>query len=344
LLPPPVVWVSHIPEAIMARELEELPVEVTDFVPEISSSPAGETDAGPVGGDLPKPDSERRSFFLAFWDRFLREENIKWILVAGVLILLASSIKLVGTLWDDSTAAAKQLILLAYTAGFFGLSQAAYWRIGLRKTGTVLMALTVLLIPIGFVGLHWVFANHSEGLWALSSNLALLGATAALGWYASRTIFTHFLRTTQPTFVASYLLLSAAAAFVPAVPATWWPLTTLALWSVFTIGTVKVNRHVFWLAEEYRLPRIFGFFPIALLGTQFVWLFLWQVGANVPRDWLGLVLVMVAVPILLTADAVARVFQERTGDLVRPLPWSIVAPIVLSLVLCTGGIVLAFTG
>lgn len=327
----------------MARDLEELPVEIAALTPEISKLAAAEAEARTASGELPRVDPGRGAFFVTFWDRFLREENIKWILVAGVLILLASSIKLVGTLWDDSTAAAKQLILLAYTTGFFALSQAAYWRIGLRKTGTILMALTVLLVPICFVGLHWVFAHHSEGLWSLSRNLALLGGTAALGWYASRTIFTHFLRTTQPTFVASYLLLSAAAAFVPAVPANWWPLTTLALWSAFTIGTVKVNRHVFWMAEEYRLPRIFGFFPIALLGTQFVWLFLWQVGANVPRDWLGLVLVLVAVPILLTADAVAHVFQERTGDLVRPLPWSIVAPMILSLVFCAGGIALALT-
>ena len=328
----------------MTRELEERPVDGTEFCPVERSTPQPTGELNRAAEPAPRPDAAGRSFVVVFFDRFLQEQNIKWILVTGVLILLASSIKLVDTLWDDSTASVKQLILLGYAAGFFGLSQAAYWRLALRKTGTVLMTLTVLLVPIAFVGLHWVFTNSSGGLWALSRNLALLGGTAALGWFASQTIFTHFLRKPQPTFVACYVLLSAAAAFVPTVPAGWWPFTTFALWSVFAIGTVKVNRHVFWMAEECRLPRILGFFPIALLATQFVWLFLWQVGPNVPREWLGLILVMVAVPILLTADAVARVFEERTGNLVRPLPWAVVGPMLVALALCAVGMALTFTG
>ncbi len=50
-----------------------------------------------------------------------------------------------------------------------------------------------------------------------------------------------------------------------------------------------------------------------------------------------------AIPVLLTADAVAWVFQKRTGDLVRPLPWPIIGPLGLGLALCAAGIVLAAT-
>ena len=41
------------------------------------------------------------------------------------------------------------------------------------------------------------------------------------------------------------------------------------LWAVFLIGSIKVNRHVFWLVEHHESPRILGFFPIMLLGGQF---------------------------------------------------------------------------
>ena len=77
------------------------------------------------------------------------------------------------------------------------------------------------------------------------------------------------------------------------------------------------------LIEEQRAPRIFGFFPIMLLGAQFLLLFVLHGGRTTSVEWLGLGCALVALPVLLTADAVARVFQQRTGDLVRPLPWSI---------------------
>ena len=50
---------------------------------------------------------------------------------------------------------------------------------------------------------------------------------------------------------------------------------------------------------------------------------------------------LVALPILATADAVARVFQQRTGDLVRPLPWAIMLPMVVGLVACAAGVSLS---
>jgi hypothetical protein len=320
---------------------------------EVPASPAPRLDDTPIKtGDTfdTKDTTERagdrriapgRSFLLRFVDRFLQEQNIKWILTLGVMILLGSSVKLVGTRWNEVSAAWRHLILLGYTAAIFGISRVCYWRFGLRKTGTVLMGLTVLLVPIAFFGLHFVPLESAAGLWPVTRNLALLAANLGLGWIAASRIFTHFLRGAQPTFTASYLVLAAAAAVVPWFPATVWPAVALFLWGVFAVGTVKINRHVFWMTEEHRLPRIFGFFPILLLGTQFLLLFAWQIGPRIPLDWLGLACVLTAVPVLLTADAVARVFQQRTGDLVRPLPWAVMLPLVIGLALCALGTIWA---
>jgi len=101
---------------------------------------------------------------------------------------------------------------------------------------------------------------------------------------------------------------------------------------------------VFWLMEEHRRPRILGFFPIALLGSQFLFVFAANFSMHIPADWFGLACVLVAVPVLLTADSVARVFQERTGDIIRPIPWPIMLPLCVGLLLCASGVGLAASG
>src|SRR5207344_1597142 len=113
---------------------------------------------------------------------------------------------------------------------------------------------------------------------------------------AVRTIFHHFLRGHQPTFVVSYLLLALAGAVVPGLPEAWAAVLVLALWAIFTVGSVKVNRHVFWLTEEQRAPRIFGFFPIMLLGAQFGMVFALHAPQSITLDWIGLGVVLIAIP------------------------------------------------
>ncbi|MGH7130115.1 MAG: hypothetical protein ACREIV_16205, partial [Planctomycetaceae bacterium] len=158
---------------------------------------------------------------------------------------------------------------------------------------------------------------------------------------ASRRIFGHFLRGPQPTFLAGYLILCVAGAVLPALPAGWAVWAALALWGTFAAAAVKVNRHVFWLVEEHRGPRVAAFLPILLLGGQFLALFALNLAPHLEVEWMGLGLVLVAIPVLLCADSIARVFQERTGGLVRPWPWSIAAPFVLGLSLCAAGMVLS---
>jgi len=293
------------------------------------------------------PTPAPRSLFLRFCDNFLQERNIKWMLAVGMLILIASSVLLVSAHWTTFTPVWKYVIFLMYTAIIFGAGEWTRFRLGLRRTGTVLQVLTVLLLPITFLVLHWVLRDDGGGM-EYTFHLGLLGVgllAVNLGFsvFAARRIFQHFLRGHQPTFLISYLMLALAGVIVPGLPQAWAPVIALALWAVFAAGSVKVNRHVFWLTEERRAPRVFGFLPILLLGAQFLALFA-LAPKDLALDWLGFGVVLMAVPVLLTADAVARVFQQRTGDLVRPLPWSIIGPLGLGLVLCAGGVCLAATG
>jgi len=93
------------------------------------------------------------------------------------------------------------------------------------------------------------------------------------------------------------------------------------------LGVIKVNRHVFWLTEEHRIPRIFGFFPIFLLGVQFLTLCGTKLLFVAPPQWFGLATVLLAATVLGTARSIASGLRARTGDLVRPLPWSIALPL-----------------
>ncbi len=281
-----------------------------------------------------------------FFDSFLQEKNIKWVLASGLLILLGSSLMMVTKGWSGFDPTIKFMVIMGYTAALFTAGQWSYHQLALRKTGTVLMALTVLMIPATFVGWHWLWssvdATATQGI-----AIVLLGLNGLLAAFASQRIFAHLLRGNQTTFVLSFLLLSFSAAAAPAVrelAPCWSWLSSFVLWSVFAVGVIKVNRHVFWLTEEHRQPRIFGFFPIVLLGMQFLLVFTTNFVQTIPTDWLGLALVLVAIPVLGTADRVARVFQERTGNLVRPIPWPIMLPLCVGLILCAAGLGLAASG
>ncbi|MCA9122165.1 MAG: hypothetical protein KDB11_18380 [Planctomycetales bacterium] len=263
-----------------------------------------------------------------------------------MMILLGSSLMMVTRGWDELDAAWQYLVIIAYTGTIFGAGYWSYHKLGLRKTGTGLLALSTLLIPLSFVAWYWIWdASDSATSGGMAAGLLLLnvGVAAVASWK----IFAHFLQGHQLTFVASYLALSVAGAIAPCIRETsepWTWLASLTLWAVFTVGAVKVNRHVFWLTEEQRKPRIFGFFPVLLLGSQFLLVFGLNFAGSIPSDWFGLACALVAIPVLLTADAVAYVFQQRTGDLVRPIPWPIMLPIVVGVMLCATGVALAGAG
>lgn len=294
-----------------------------------------------------RPDSNRSDApVVRFLDSFLDEKNIKWVLCTGLLILLGSSVMMVSRGWDGFNAPLKFSIIIGYTAAIFGAGHWSYHRLALRKTGTALLALTVVLIPVSFVAWHYLWGEASSRF-DNTAALGLLAVNTVVAAFASRKIFHHFLQGHQTTFLISYLVLSFACAVAPSAAEMGQLVSiiaSVALWSVFAVGAVKVNRHVFWLTEEHRKPRIFGFFPILLLGGQFLLVFATNFAADIDSEWFGLGCVLVAIPVLLTADTVAKVFQQRTGDLVRPIPWPIMLPMVAGIILCAAGIGIAAGG
>ena len=291
---------------------------------------------------------KRRSPAEWFLESFFQERNIKWMLALGVMIVFGSSLMLVTKQWDQWAPLWKALTVIGYSAAVFGGGELCHVRLGLRNTGTVMRTLTLLLLPLSFLAIHRIGladgAAESVGWFVRGEQIGLLLLDAMLTTFASRRIFSQFLRGSQPTLVASYVALAAAGGVLSPMSAAVTPIVGLALWVIFAIGTVKTARQVFWLAEEHRLPRVCGFLPITVLGTQFLTLFVLSCWEQMALPWIGLGCVLTAVPVLFTTDAVAKVFQQRTGDLVRPLPLSIVLPLFIGWVLCCVGMGLSAIG
>ena len=284
---------------------------------------------------------DARPSLLDFLDSFLQERNIRWILVTGLAILFGSSVMLVTTHWHDAGPLWKYLVFLGYTAATFVAGQYVCPKLGLDRTATVLLALVGLLLPVTFIAWRWTWFDANGSAVLQIASVGLLVANVALATFAGRKTIRHLLRGDQFTFLGSYVLLCLAGAVLPECPTALLLPASLLLWGVFTIGTVKVNRHVFWLAEELRLPRAFGFFPIVLLATQFVGLLAFCVAPHVSLAWLGPICVLAALTILLTADSVARVHEQRTGGIVWPWPLSIAVPMTIGLFVCIAGVALA---
>ncbi len=304
---------------------------------------------------LAQTPSERQASFLErFIASFFQESNIRWMLVIGAAIVFASSLMLVTREWNSWPVAIRYLTIVAYTSATYVFSEFARRRLGLQTTASVMQVLTLLLLPIPFLSLQWLGSATGWGqAGSAFQALLLILPTAGLTWFLSDRIFENLLRGKQRTFHISYWLLCVAGAMpvlhrVISMDESLAPWLAAAvstgLWLVMTIGVVKVNRHVFWLAEEHRLPRIFGFFPIALLGGQFFLLLGCKTVWSIHVEWLGFGCVMLATTIFATGRSVAQVFKQRTGDLVRPLPWPIVLPIFVGLATLALGVGLSFIG
>ena len=308
--------------------------------------------------------SSQTSFLESFLNSFFQEKNIKWMLVMGAAIVFGSSLMLVTRQWSVWSIEWKFLTILGYTAAIFAAAEVSRKRLGLTATYKALHSLTLLLLPVCFLALQWLTANSATQTWNLLKFCGLLLPASAFLWFASSRILDHLLRGRQTTFLISYCVLCLAGAMpafrLPLVDATATvaeiaqtaivaksiaiqAFAFLAIcWAIFTAGVIKVNRHTFWLAEEHRLPRIFGFLPIAILGLQFVVLIGTKAITAICIEWIGFGCVMVAATILMTTRTIANVFRQRTGDLVRPLPWNIIVPLFAGLILTTLGLTLSF--
>ena len=290
--------------------------------------------------------NERQPWLLRFLDTFLQEQSIKWMLAVGMLILLGSSLMLVSSHWNSYTAVWKLLVLVGYTAGLHVAGQFTWRSLGLRRTGTGLMALTVLLIPLPFYALRLVDPELGSSLeaWGHDAGVAgILCLSTLFALVASGQIFRHFLKRPEYVFTAAYVTLSVAGAVIPALPAAAAPFVALALWTVFAIGSMRVNRHICWLVADHRWPRVCAFFPILLLGGQFLILFASSLAPSVPLEWLGFGIVLTSIPILFAADHQARVIRESANETKQSFTWNTALPLFAGLVLTAAGVCLAAT-
>lgn len=264
--------------------------------------------------------------------RFLEERNIKWLLGTGVLLLVGSSLVLLGSHWQEITPLWKSLTLFGYT----GLAFAAGWlslvTVGLPRTGTWLLALTTALLPVNFLCLELARGG------ALGSGLVLLATLALFGWHAASRSFEHLFRGRQNALAASFIGLGASAPLLSLLPAAFLPAAALGLWAIFALGVMRSTHRIFWLAEEHRRPRISGMAPLVLLGGQFLAIYLLLIAPRVALPWVGLGLALVAAPVLFTADAAARALRARGNELPVPLPSHVVAPFGLGLLLCAASL------
>ena len=288
---------------------------------------------------------ESSSALERFISSFLREQNIRWMLVIGAAIVFGSSLMLVSREFSSWPVGVKYLTVLCYTGMIFAAAEVGRARLGLKATSRVLHVLTLFLLPVCFLALNWATSSGLAG--------SLMNVAEAIAWgipatafllFAATRIFDHQLRGRQTTFVAAYVILSMAGA----LPKMTHPLlsfgVSLVLWFVMSAGMIKVTRHIFWLTEENRWPRIFAFFPSLLLGALFLILMVTRTAVGVSIEWIGFGCVLVSASILMNARTVADVFRQRTGDLVRPLPWSIVLPVLVGLIWMVAGLGLAFAG
>ncbi len=287
----------------------------------------------------------QRSALESFIDSFFQEKNIRWMLVIGAAIVFGSLLMLVSKQWSQWPAAIQFLIVLGYTGIIYAFGELSSKRLGLHATGKVLQSLTLLLLPMCFLSLSWFASRFSLNHFGANAQIvAQLIPAAFLAWFAVTRTMDTWLRERQTTFVVSYLILC----FAGALPVANTPIEAAGLaaflWFVMTVGAIKVNRHVFWLVEEHRVPRVFGFLPICLLGSLFLLLIATKSFSSIPTEWIGLGCVALSATILLTARSIATVFRQRTGNLVYPLPWNIVVPTVVALVLAATGVVLSFHG
>lgn len=313
-----------------------------------STSQTGRSE--PVSIEKVRPSSaddlaSRGSLLERFLNSFFQEKNIRWLLLMGAAIIFGSSLMLVTRAWPHWSPTLRAFTVLAYTASLFAAGHFCRVRLQLNLTYKVLYGLTVLLIPISFLSLSWLSSGTAVQQGVLRSGLIapFLVGTAFL-WFASKSIFDHVLKTRQTTFLISYCLLCMAGALPElASPAIAFVFLMVA-WIVMTAGVLKVNRHVFGLTLQHQVPRLFGFLPIALLGTQFIVLIGVLAVPALPIHWMGFGCVMLAATILLTAKSLMDVFSQSTGNLVRPFPWSISVPLIVGLCLTVVGVGLSFAG
>jgi hypothetical protein len=109
-----------------------------------------------------------------FLQSFVEEANLNWLLYLGIFLIVASSVFLVASQWSSIPYVLQYLILLLYTSGFYVAAWQMLSRFALRRTGSALIVVTTLLIPLNFWGMQVLGLFQHVAGWLL--------ALPASGW------------------------------------------------------------------------------------------------------------------------------------------------------------------
>ncbi len=117
-----------------------------------------------------------RSLVSRVLSSFMAEISVVWLLFLGVFLVVVSSAVLAATQWQNFNAIVQYGILLAYTIGFGVVALWTGKQENLRLTSRMLMATTLLIIPVNF----WMM----DGFGLFRSGIGwLIGIVAAIALF-----------------------------------------------------------------------------------------------------------------------------------------------------------------
>ncbi len=125
----------------------------TCAVPDIQAveSPAAVATPTPAPTPTPTPKpAPKESQISKLWQSLVAEFSVRWLLFLGVFLVILSSGVLAASQWERFPAAAQYLVLLGYTALFWGASRWTQPRPNLTLTHQTLRIAALLLVPVNF--------------------------------------------------------------------------------------------------------------------------------------------------------------------------------------------------
>ncbi|MBN8211135.1 hypothetical protein JI666_20665 [Bacillus sp. NTK071] len=141
----------------------------------------------------------------------LRDRNLTWILIIGVVFLLLGALVLATSTWDVMTSAMKTALIGGISAVFFGISWLSGHKLKIEKTAFAFLILGSLFLPIVVLsaGYFQLFGEWLSVTGAGNDVLGLIGVLICLPLYTF-----HALRQNSRLFVwFSFITLSIGAAF-----------------------------------------------------------------------------------------------------------------------------------
>jgi hypothetical protein len=252
-LPEPIAAPSSIPESQQTPELPRAqatqPVftaDDSDFADAVSSaapsaarsrqasrsrrSPhsASSSASSSASGSVSRSASSSPSRIEQWFQAFMAEISVIWLLFLGVFLVVVSSGVLAASQWQNFSPVGQYSILFAYTLAFF---VAGFWtgrKESLRLTARMLQITTLLIIPINF----WMI----DGLQLWQTPVGVI--TSAIAAFVLTLLLVRLFRT-NPTLIPRHSLKLAALNYIVLCWLHWgWAISPVPLIATY-IGTVS---------------------------------------------------------------------------------------------------------